>query len=171
MWNVALNINMWAYWHIRSCNMLRLTCYFLSSPLMGCHFFLGLNSVIISLHCPTRLVLSTNYQHPPCSLLSPPMYQFDLVGSNCVCSHTCTPFHPHGSHPRSKLTDSRISKICSLSRFHGYHLLWELYGREREKVSGSWFCCGANLDDWPWNASWNGLPCVPLKWPVPGSVV
>lgn len=42
---------------------------------------------------------------------------------------------------------------------------------EREWVSGSRLCCGANLDDWPWNASWNGLPCVPLKWPVPGSVM
>lgn len=62
-------------------------------------------------------------------------------------------------------------------RCYGYHLLSGAVetegeqGREWEPVPGSRLCCGANLDDWPWNASWNGLPCVPLKWPVPGSVM
>ena len=88
-----------------------------------------------------------NSQRPPPSPphSSPlPLHQFDLVGSNCVCSHTCTPFYPHSSHSGNMLTDSCTSKICSLSRFHGYHLLWELYGvergRERERESQAAGC-------------------------------
>lgn len=83
------------------------------------------------LFCSTALFSPTQPAHS--SLRSPPLYQFDLVGSNCVCSHTCTPFHPHSSHCGNMLTDSCTSKNCSVSCFHGYHLLWELYGRERKR--------------------------------------
>lgn len=83
-----------------------------------------------------RLVLTIITGNTPKALhLLPPLYQFDLVGSHCVCSHTCTSFYPHSFHSgkkkKSMLTDSCASKICLLSRFHGYHLLWELYGGER----------------------------------------
>lgn len=38
---------------------------------------------------------------------------------------------------KNMLTDSCTSKICLLSGFHGYHLLWELYAAERERENES----------------------------------
>lgn len=177
--NVTLLLWIWTERNVLNCVTERM-CYNSSSHLLiCCNFYAGSD-----LH--SSFALQGQFPPSQCALtppfLPPSLYQFDLVGSNCVCSHTCTPFYPHYSHS-NMLTDSCTSKICSLWSFHGYHLFLKVCVRKRESaharereggrewVSGSRLCCGANLDDWPWNASWDGLPCVPLKWPVPGSVM
>lgn len=67
---------------------------------------------------------------------SSPLHHFDLVGSSCVCFHTCALFYPHRSHCGNTLTDSCTSKICSLSCTHGYHMLLGDGEKEREGERG-----------------------------------
>lgn len=105
----------------------------------------------------------------PCPHL--PLHQLDPVGSSCVCFHTCTPFYPHRSRYGNTQTDSCTSKIISLSAFMVIICCWEQRRGRENQSQAALLCCGANLDDWPWNTSQNGLPCVPLKWPVPSSVM
>lgn len=75
--------------------------------------------------CSTRLVLTITASKPP----PLPLYQFDLVGSSRVCSHTCTPFYPHSSHSGNMLTDS-----CTSKDLLAHSLSWlssVMYARER----------------------------------------
>lgn len=85
--------------------------------------------------CSTRRVLTIT-PFPLPLFLSLPLYQFDLVGSNCVCSHTCTPFYTHSSHCGNMLIDSCTSKICCILAFMVIICYGNCMGewvREREK--------------------------------------